>query len=158
MFASFLFAYTWLNNPVYAKIIMSYNPVLVYFIWHFSFLLWFSSTDKLINSFIKTYACSHSVQVKSEKDLFTTGCCDSWMMIRLKSPHIVYMNYHISSRWCEVYIKRERGNYLLTLYIRYPLRPPVNISDSPTPNCVYNKVYMQKCARPVTHCHSLVKN
>ena len=43
MFASFLFAYTWLNNPVYAKIIMSYNPVLVYFIWHFSFLLWFSS-------------------------------------------------------------------------------------------------------------------
>ena len=45
------------------------------------------------------------------------------MMIRLKSPHIVYMNYHISSRWCEVYIKRERGNYLLTLYIRYPLRP-----------------------------------
>ena len=53
--------------------------------------------------------------------------------------------------------KKEDVETIYLCHHRYPLRPFHDISDSPTPNLVYNKVYIQLCARPVTHCHSWIK-
>lgn len=101
----------------------------------------------------KDVVAQHSSDsLRSPRGFFIMGCCIRRTISTLKSAFITYCFVRISSRWCEGSLKKRAQELSAYAIYRYPLRPPVNISDSPTLNWTYNKVIYTMLRET---CHSL---
>ena len=98
-----------------------------------------------------SWAQHSSDSLRSPRGFFIMGCCIRRTISTLKSAFITYCFVRISSRWCEGSLKKRAQELSAYAIYRYPLRPPVNISDSPTLNWTYNKV-IYTMLRETCHC------
>lgn len=121
-------------------------------IWRTSTRVKDSSPEESIRRRRMSWAQHSSDSLRSPRGFFIMGCCIRRTISTLKSAFITYCFVRISSRWCEGSLTKRAQELSAYANHRYPLRPPVNTSDSPTLNWTYNKVIYTMLRES---CHSL---